>query len=666
MPTVERPDALRPLARSSIVVVSDLLAAAIALVGAIELRVGEPAASAILMKATWAVPCFVAVAGVTFWLFNLERRLWAYASLSDLVAIVQAATVAILSFTAALAVSGQLSWMPRSIPIIMWFLLVVLLGGPRMVWRLTGGFLRGAVSPPVPSQPASRGTRTALVIGAGDDVDAMLRHLERQPNSGFRPVGVLGDLGIHRRARIRGLPILGGYGELAKVVDRLEAAGKRPQCLLFAGEAERLRGTAMVGIIGAAQQLGLEVAHAVGITTLGERRAAEIDFRYFDIANLLGRPQKKLDNTAVSAAIAGRRIMVTGAGGTIGRELVRQIAALGPAELMLLDASEFALYEIDLEMRENYPALPRQALLCSIRQRKQLMRVFEQHRPELVYHAAALKHVPLVEANLSAGMLTNVIGTRNVADAARRYGARAMIQVSTDKAVNPVGFMGITKRLGELYCQALDLAGEGRSDAPRFMTVRFGNVLGSSGSLIPLFQRQLSRGGPLTVTHPDMCRFFMTVHEAVQLVLHSSARGIGGELERGRIYVLDMGTPVKIMDVARRMIRMAGLEPDVDVAVEIVGLRPGEKLYEELFDADEQQLPSAVPGVFEAVPDALPIGVMASVLDAIEQAASEGDDATCSRLAHDLLKGGAISVTARDADPHEARGSIRLVGAGGQ
>lgn len=659
-----RPSATRAIVRATIVVASDFISALVALIGAIMLRVGPENASIILAKVPWIMPCFLLTAAVAFWLFGLERRLWSYASLSDLIAIAQASFVSIAVFVGLLALAGKLGWMPRSVPVIMWFLSVVLLGGSRMAWRMASGFVRGAVHPPLPRRAAQRPSRATLIIGAGDDVDAMLRHLETHPETGFRPVGVLGDLGIHRRARIRGLPILGGYGELAKVVERLEAEQQRPQCLLFAGEAERLRGAAMVNIIAAAQQLGLQVAHAEGLTMLRQNSATNVDFRFFDIADLLGRPQKQLDDGAVRATISGRRVMVTGAGGTIGRELVRQIAALGPAEIQLLDANEFALYEVDLEMRENFPTLPRQTLLCSIRQRRQMMRLFDKHRPELVYHAAALKHVPLVEANLSAGMLTNVVGTRNVADAVRRYGARAMIQVSTDKAVNPVGFMGMTKRLGELYCQALDLAGERRPDAPRFMTVRFGNVLGSSGSLIPLFQRQLSRGGPLTVTHPDMCRFFMTVHEAVQLVLHSSGRGLGGELERGRIYVLDMGKPVKIMDVAERMIRMAGLEPGIDVAIDIVGLRPGEKLYEELFDADERQLPSAVAGVFEAIPDALPIGVMAPAFDAIEQAAINGDDQTCCRLARDLLQGGAISVTTFDQAFAEPREPIRLIGAG--
>ena len=268
------------------------------------------------------------------------------------------------------------------------------------------------------------------------------------------------------------------------------------------------------------------------------------------------------------------------------------------------------------------------------------MAAFDRHRPHFVFHAAALKHVPLVETNICAGVLTNVLGTRNIADAAHRYGARAMVQVSTDKAVNPVGIMGATKRLGELYCQALDLDGLGRPSAPRFMTVRFGNVLGSSGSLIPLFQRQLKRRAALTVTHPEITRYFMTVHEAVQLVLHSMARAMECDVQRGRIIVLDMGEPVKIIDIARRMIRLAGLEPERDVQIKIVGLRPGEKLYEELFDEREERLPSALPGVFEAEPMPVPMGILQQGFDTISTAIANHDEQQVKALLFELIEHG--------------------------
>jgi len=421
------------------------------------------------------------------------------------------------------------------------------------------------------------------------------------------------------------------------VIGSLTAKNARPECLIFAGPVERLQRMAMVDIIAQAQSLELEIAYRPGFAGFAPEAGASLDFRFLNVADLLGRPQAALDSRAVTSMITGRRVLVTGAGGTIGRELVRQIAEFAPAQLVLLDANEFNLYDVDLEMRESHPQVARIPVLCSIRQRRQLMQVFAEHRPELVFHAAALKHVPLVEMHPAAGIQTNVLGTRNVADAARRHGVLAMVQVSTDKAVNPVGFMGVTKRLGEFYCQALDLAGRGDPGAPRFITVRFGNVLGSSGSLIPLFQRQLSRGGPLTVTHPEIERFFMTVHEAVQLILQSASRGLRDGMCHGRIFVLDMGEPIRVIDIARRMIRLAGLDPEIDVGIDIIGLRPGEKLYEELFDTEEARLPSSIPGVFEAEPRPIPLAALNKAFDALERASEEADDDACLAIATGLL-----------------------------
>jgi len=628
---------VRILSRTAAIYALDGTAAALSLIIAIYLRVGAAQGDTILARAPYAVPLFTLVALATFGLFQLHRRVWRFASLGDVFAIAEAATLAILGFTLLLAAGGHIAWMPRSIPIIQWLVLVGAMVTMRVTRRVLGEYLSGSVAPPLPANAPERIVRRALIAGPSDQVEQLLRLLERQPESGFRAVGVLEALGIHERVWLRGVPILGSYNQLAQVVERLEADGQRPRCLIFAGGVERLRGAATVEIIAAAQQLDLEVAYPAGFTEYGVEPGTQLDFKYVNVAELLGRPQARLQDKVVAEAIRSRSVLVTGAGGTIGRELVRQIASCRPSKMLLLDANEFNLYEVDLEMAENHPDIERIPVLCSIRQRKQVMRVFAEHRPNLVFHAAALKHVPLVEMHLSAGIQTNVLGTRNVADAARQYGAMAMVQVSTDKAVNPVGFMGMTKRLGELYCQALDLECADEPFAPRFMTVRFGNVLGSSGSLIPLFQRQLSRGGPLTVTHPDIERFFMTVHEAVQLVLHSAACGLRKGADRGRIFVLDMGQPVRIMDVARRMIRLAGLEPDVDIPIEIVGLRPGEKLYEELFDPIEQQLPSALPGVFEAEPRPISLAVLDRVLSSLEEASANGDDARCRAIVESVL-----------------------------
>jgi FlaA1/EpsC-like NDP-sugar epimerase len=325
-------------------------------------------------------------------------------------------------------------------------------------------------------------------------------------------------------------------------------------------------------------------------------------------------------------------VLITGAGGTIGSELARQIAALGPSRLVLLDSSEFNLYAIDLELREQHAAVPSRPVLCNIRDRERVMGLFAAERPELVFHAAALKHVPMVELHPDEGVLTNVVGTRNVADAAAEYRALAMVQVSTDKAVKPTSVMGATKRLAEFYCQALDLEGNGGARGARFMTVRFGNVLGSSGSVLPLFERQLARGGPLTVTHPEIERYFMTVQEAVALVLQASAHGLEEATARGQIFVLDMGRPAKIVDVARKVIRLAGMRPDIDVKIEFTGLRPGEKLYEELFDDTEDRLEGGIQGIFVAVSKSINLEVLRRLFDELAAVSGRRDHAGVSRL----------------------------------
>jgi O-antigen biosynthesis protein WbqV len=337
-----------------------------------------------------------------------------------------------------------------------------------------------------------------------------------------------------------------------------------------------------------------------------------------------------LDRNAMEELVRGKRVLVTGAGGTIGGELARQVAALGPSHLTLIDNSEFALYSIDLEIRERAPLLPRTAVLANVRDDRRIATAIRAARPELVFHAAALKHVPIVEDNPEEGVLTNVVGTRNVVDACVAERVAAMVLISTDKAVNPVAVMGASKRLAESYCQSLNLARAAGDDiATRFITVRFGNVLGSTGSVVPLFERQLAQGGPLTVTHPDMTRYFMTVREAVELVLEATVLGTG-DGDSVAIYVLDMGTPVRIMDLARQMIRLAGLRPNDDIKIEITGLRPGEKLHEELFHTAEKTEPTRYPGVLIARPRPLNRATLATGIDQLAQAARARDRALVS------------------------------------
>jgi len=621
-----------------IAMLHDLLAAGMSLLLALYLRLGtQPFVNH--RASLWvSLFLFMLIAGLTFHAFGMYRGVWRYASVPDLLAIVKAASLAILIFMPAMFLVNRLEEMPRSVPAIQWLVLVMLLGGSRFTYRLIrNGHWAHRAAQPVRRIPV-------LLVGAGEDAALFIRAMTSNPNAAYRVVGILDQGSEYLGRAIHRIPVVGRVDDLVAVIQRLRARGENPQRLIIAGQ-RGVRDGAMIELLDQANVLGLTVARLPSLVEFKEAvsegaNARGIELRPIALEDLLERPQTPLNRAALERLIAGRTVLVTGAGGTIGSELARQIAALEPGELILADSSEFNLYKIDLEIRERHPDLPSRPVLCDIRDRERVMQIFAACRPELVFHAAALKHVPMVEMNPSEGILTNVMGTRNVADAAVRYGAVAMAQVSTDKAINPCSVMGASKRLAEFYCQSLDLSG--RSDAqgsPRFMTVRFGNVLGSSGSVVPFFQRQLSRGGPLTVTHPEITRYFMTVREAVELVLQASAEGIAHPERRGQIFVLDMGKPVKIVDIARQMIRLAGLEPDVDVGIEFTGLRPGEKMYEELFDATEDRLPAPLDGVLIAASRALDLELLRSLLEVIIDAGRRDDREAVHRLLQRIVPG---------------------------
>ena len=428
-----------PSGHSTVIFLIDALVSSISLPIALILRVGSGRAGEILNEQPLAAPLFLGVAMATFWTMRTYRRLWRFVSVGDLIEIAKGTTLAIAGYLLLLLLIGNLGWMPRSIPAILWLVQIAMMGGARVVRRLVAEYLSGIVNPPQPVLTPDGRSRRVLLVGSSDRVERLLRYIERDGDTGLQPIGILDTVGVRGPMQVRGVPILGSTCELSRVVERLEASDRRPQCLLFASHPDQLRGTATVNIAAEAQSLNLDVAYLPGLTAYAPNSSEKLDLRFIDIAELLGRPQIGLDNRSVEDAIRGRRVLVTGAGGTIGRELVRQIASFAPERLILLDACEFNLYEIDLEMRENHPCIARTPVLCSIRQREQLMRVFAEHRPELVFHAAALKHVPLVEEHPTAAVQTNVLGTRNVADAVMRYGALAMVQVSTDKAVIPSG-----------------------------------------------------------------------------------------------------------------------------------------------------------------------------------------------------------------------------------
>ncbi|WP_372397267.1 nucleoside-diphosphate sugar epimerase/dehydratase [Azospirillum sp. HJ39] len=613
-----------PSARASLVFLHDLAMTGVALVVALYLRVGGSAFGLYSDALATALPVLVGVSAAVFVLFGLYRGIWRYASIPDLMQVVRAVTVAVLCFVLAMFLLTRAELLPRSLPPILWLVQMLLLGGPRFAYRFLKDrrFSWAEAVEGVPRIPV-------LLLGVGDAAELFIRSLDQPGQSAYRVVGILDDKGRRVGHAVRGVPVLGGPEDLEQVVRTLERKGERPQRLIVTKGNAELKGSILRSLLDRAEALGLVLSRLPSLTefksALGEGKGIEV--RPIALEDLLGRPQAVLDRGAISGLVGGRRVIVTGAGGTIGSELVRQIAALGPERLILLDAGEFNLYSIEMELREKFPAQDTRAVIADVRDRDRIMRLFQDERPALVFHAAALKHVPLVEANPCEGALTNVVGTRNVADAARAAGCLAMVLISTDKAIRPTSVMGAAKRFAETYCQALDVLPprDGTEHATRYMTVRFGNVLGSSGSVVPLFTRQLAQGGPLTVTHPDMRRYFMTVREAVELVLQASAHGVTRAEDRGKILVLDMGEPVKIADLARQMIRLAGYRPGVDIAIAYTGLRPGEKLFEEILTAAEAPSRTEADGVFLASPRLIDYALINRAVGELEAVARAGD-----------------------------------------
>jgi O-antigen biosynthesis protein WbqV len=609
---------LRRLSRPTVAYVHDLIMAALSFVLSLYLRVGHSFTAYEVDFLIAGTASFAAIAGMVYLWMDLYRGIWRYASLNDLLAIARAVTLIILIFLPVMFLTTRLYDMPRSVVVINWFVLMTLLAAPRILYRMLkdGRF----------ELTYARNTDQrikVLLIGAGDAAEMFIQAMTRRTHSDYHPIAILDEAERRVGRHIRGVPVVGSTNDLAGVVERLRARGTQPQRLIITKPdmgPDKLR-----RLVDEAGQLGLTVARLPRLTEFRSAGAEEVEVRPVAIEDLLGRAQNVPNRGAMKALIAGRRVLVTGAGGTIGGELVRQLAEIGPSRLVLVENSEFNLYSIELELRERASELAVRAVIGDVRDRERISSLIADERPEVVFHAAALKHVPMVEANPLEGVQTNVIGTRNVAEACRSHGVAAMVLISTDKAVNPSSVMGATKRLAESCCQALDVAGS----RTRFVTVRFGNVLGSTGSVVPLFQRQLAAGGPLTVTHPEIKRYFMTVREAVELVLQASALGVGGidgagAGESGKIFVLDMGEPIRIADLARQMIRLAGRRPDRDVQIVFTGLRPGEKLNEELFHAGEALQPTVLKGIMLAAPRTTDYAFLARGLDELQAAVHAG------------------------------------------
>lgn len=630
---------LSRFSRSRAVLAADALAAALS--WPLALGLASPAG---LAGRSWGetaleAGAFAALCAVAFLAARIPRVSWRYLGLGDLFRVIGTASLSAVLFGLVLGGVGHLAGFTPLLPVIHALVVSALLLGARGAWRAAAD-----------RHGDGEGATPVLLAGGGDGADLFLRAIAREAAPRYRVVGLVTDDPQQSGRLMHGVRVEGTVDEIAHALRKLARKGRSPKQIVVTGR--EIAGERLERLLDAAEAAGVSVAVMPRLTDLrpaARGEPARIELKPVAIEDLLDRPQRPLDREAMARLIQGRRVLVTGAGGTIGAELSRQIAALGPAELVLAENSEFALYAIDLELAETAPEVPRVSVIADIRDRERILALFARHRPELVFHAAALKHVPIVEANPGEGILTNALGTRIVADAARQYGAVAMVLISTDKAVNPTSVMGATKRLAEMYCQALDLKARADGQGTRFVTVRFGNVLGSTGSVVPLFRRQLERGGPLTVTHPDMQRYFMTVQEAVGLVLSATVVRVKDEAipeaaRQGGIFVLDMGKPVKIVDLARRMIRLAGLRPEIDVEIRYTGLRPGEKLHEELFHGRERLIELGLPGLLMAAPRTVDLAIVARAIDEAATAARAGREAAAlsvlAALVPEFARGG--------------------------
>lgn len=565
---------------------------------------------------------FALAVGGAFFVLGVHRSVWRYASVSELGRILQAIGLAHLLFLPALFFTDQGLGFPRS---------AILLEAPVFAGLAIG--LRIAASHLIAWSGAFRTMApednckpVTLLVGSVADAAAALaaaqsaaRNQREQP----RVAGIITTDGQHIERAVAGVKVLGGEKHIDEAVERLHRDyGSLPQIAVVGPLSNRK-----------AVDIALAAASRVGATIhrFNPGGAADAYLAPVEPADLLTRPPREIPAASAETLLFGKRVLVTGAGGSIGSELCRQIAAAGPAQLILFDASERNLYEIDMEMAERFPHLNRLAAFGDVRDQKRIEEVFAAHRPEVVMHAAALKHVPLMEQNPNEAILTNVCGVKAIADAAAAYGCGAFVFISTDKAVNPSNVMGATKRAGEIYVRAMAQA----HPHAAWAAVRFGNVLGSAGSVLPLFERQISQGGPVTVTDPEITRYFMTVQEASRLVIAAAAHALQSQdtnaralregLKGGEVYVLDMGSPVRIVDLAEQLIRLKGLEPNKDIAIKFTGLRPGEKLHEEIFYSAESVRDSGVSGVLIAAAEGRLKAELDSMICACSNAALERD-----------------------------------------
>ena len=551
----------------------------------------------------WIFAVVVAVKLVVLAAFGLYSHWWRYVSLRDMWSLLRAALVgALVAAVVLLLWDPFVVRLPRGIFLIDGILFFALLAGARVLTRTL--FER-----PGPWGIVARG-REVLIVGAGDAGSLIIREMRRSPRLRYTPVALVDDDSRKQNLRLDGVRVVGTTSELPRVLQDVDPDEVIIAIPSAAGETRQR-------IVNACRNAGVPVKTLPTVNELitgGGQLASQL--REVQVEDVLGRATVDLDLASISSYLGGETVLVTGAGGSIGSELCRQLITLGPKRLILVDHAENNLFEIDRELVHERDFASVVPVLADVKNRARIKRVFDDYKPGVVFHAAAYKHVPLIEANPLEAIRNNVIATRVAAEVAQQAGTAAFVLVSTDKAVDPRNVLGQSKAL----CEWLISAAAARSEGTRFLSVRFGNVLASSGSVIPLFRRQITRGGPVTVTHPEMTRYFMTIPEAAQLIIQAGALSRGGE-----VYVLDMGEPVKIIDLARNMIRLSGREPDVDISIEFTGVRPGEKLHEALWEDSEAPESTPHPKIHRCVGATIDPDWLAEELDELEHLVERGD-----------------------------------------
>jgi FlaA1/EpsC-like NDP-sugar epimerase len=547
-----------------LVVLSDAFLITVSIIVSYALRFGTLNLSEHLLQIGFTLPLAIAVRLALFYSRGLYQGMWRFVSVRDLIALIQSATLGSLFIVCLLFLFRRLDEYPRSVFIIDWFVVIVLVGGSRFLYRL---YREGRFN----GNNSASTSKNILIVGAGRAGELILREILGNYRLAYHPLGFVDDDREKRDRTIHGYKVL---GNTRNIPDLVKSYSVEEVFLAIPTAPAKSKRRIMKTCKRA--QVTFKTLPAVGDILDGTVKVSSL--REFQIEDLLGREPATLDCAAIKSYLRDKAVLITGAGGSIGSELCRQVARFSPRRLVLFERSEFNLYQIHMNLVELFPDLELHAVIGDVQNEQRVEQTFQEFAPDVVFHAAAYKHVPLMEINPEEALMNNVGGTWNIARCSHANGVKKFVMVSTDKAVRPTNIMGASKRISELVCQ-----GFGRDSRTKFVTVRFGNVLNSVGSVIPLFKQQIAKGGPITVTHPEIYRYFMTIPESVQLIMQAGAMGKGGE-----IFILDMGEPVRIVDLARDMVRLSGLEPDKDIKIEFTGLRPGEKLYEELLTEGEE------------------------------------------------------------------------------